>query len=116
MAKRGVVIGLLVVGALGGLTLGACGDGGTDRDKNVCASCELRVDQDCFDECHELCVADDPNCKPRCTAQCDKCQRDLVCGACVGNCTGSVQRCAPTNETVQCDDGTFGGRFPEPPA
>jgi len=116
MAKRRVVMGLLVIAALGGVSLWACGDGGTDRDKKVCHSCELNVDDDCFDDCHELCVAGDENCVPRCTAQCDKCRRDLVCSECVGNCTGSTLRCAPTNETVECDDGTFGGSFPDGPS
>jgi hypothetical protein len=119
MVGRRVAIGalgvLLAVG-LGGATFWACGGGDTDRDEKVCRSCDLGVDRGCFNECRELCVADDPNGEPRCAAQCDECRRDLVCGACVGNCTSTLLRCAPSNETVECEDGTFGGSFPEPPS
>jgi hypothetical protein len=116
MAGRRVVIGVVLALALGGATFWACGGGNSDRDEKVCKQCTIGIDRGCFDECQELCLADDPNCAPRCAAQCDECRRDLVCGACIGGCTGSSTRCAPSNETVQCDDGTYGGSLPAPPA
>jgi hypothetical protein len=109
MTGRRVVIGVVLTVVLGGATFWACGGNDGDRDEKVCRSCEAGVDRGCFNECRELCVPDDPNCDTRCAGQCDECRRDLVCGACQGDCTGTTLRCAPTNETVQCDDGTFGG-------
>jgi hypothetical protein len=109
MTGRRVAIGVFLMVVLGGATFWACGGNDGDRDKKVCRSCEAGVEHDCFNECRELCVPDDPNCDTRCAGQCDECRRDLVCGACQGECTGTTLRCAPTNETVQCDDGTFGG-------
>jgi hypothetical protein len=105
---RGLLIGAALV-------VTACGGGDHDRDDKVCRSCDAGVDRECFDECQDLCVDDDPNCATRCAAQCDDCRRDLVCGACVGDCTGSLLRCAPSNETVSCEDGTFGGVPATPP-
>ena len=119
MARRRVVIGalgLVLAVGLGGATFWACGGDDGNRDKKECRSCHLGVASGCFNECVGLCLEDDPNCKPRCAAQCDECRRDLVCGACVGNCTSSLLRCAPSNTTVECEDGTFGGSFPEPPS
>jgi hypothetical protein len=109
MAGRRVVIGLVLAVVLGGTSLSACGDGHTDHDEKVCRSCQAGVDHGCFDECRNFCLPDDPNCDTRCAAQCDECRRDLVCSACRENCTGTTLRCAPTNETVACDDGTYGG-------
>lgn len=104
-----VLIRLVLAALLGAATLSACGGSSTDRDTKVCRSCQAGVDHGCFDECRRFCLADDPNCDTRCAAQCDECRRDLVCSACRENCAGTTLRCAPTNETVDCDDGTYGG-------
>jgi hypothetical protein len=109
MAGRRIFLGCLLTAMLGVPTFWACGGGGTDRDTRVCRSCDPDVARGCFNECRELCVAGDPNCDDRCSAQCDECRRDLVCSVCRGDCTGSKLRCAPQNETVECDDGTYGG-------
>ncbi len=95
----------------GGLLFAACGGDKGDREHKVCERCDTHIDDGCFDECHELCGTD-PNCDTRCAAQCDECRRDLVCSACRENCTDDAFRCAPTNETVQCDEGVFGGTPP----
>ena len=105
--RRILGAGLLVV-ALGAGLLSACGDSKGDREREVCERCDAHVDQGCFNECRELCGTD-PNCDTRCAAQCDECRRDLVCSECRGSCTDDRPRCAPTNETVQCDEGVFGG-------
>lgn len=102
-----------IVFATAGLV--ACGGGSHDRDEKVCRSCDAGVDRDCYDQCRSFCVAGDPDCDSRCAGQCDDCRRDLVCGTCVGDCTGSLLRCAPTNETVTCEDGTYGGVPATPP-
>ena len=94
----------------------ACGGGDHDRDDKVCRSCAAGVDRECYDECRDLCADGDPDCATRCAGQCDVCRRDLVCGACVGDCTGTLLRCAPTNATVTCEDGVFGGVPATPPA
>ncbi len=109
MAGRRILIacGLATLLAVAGLS--ACGSDDDDRDTKVCRECHPPVDQGCFNECRELCLAGDPDCETRCAAQCDECRRDLVCGSCRAGCTGTAQRCAPTNEAVQCEDGTFGG-------
>ena len=108
MTGRRILVGCLLASMLGGATISACGDGHGDRDRKVCDRCDTHVDDGCFDECRELCGTD-PDCDTRCAAQCDECRRDLVCSACRGSCTDDTPRCAPTNETVQCDEGVFGG-------
>jgi len=108
MGGRRVVIGMTRATALAGAVLFACGGGHTARDTKVCQSCTVSLNQGCFDECRHLCLPDDPNCDTRCAAQCDPCRRDLVCAPCRADCTGTMFRCAPTNETVECDDGTYG--------
>jgi hypothetical protein len=100
---------------LGSVGLSACGGDDGARQEKVCKSCQSDVGRQCFNECRELCRPDDPNCETRCAGQCDECRRDLVCSECRGDCTGTLSRCAPTNETVQCRDGTFGGEPPVVP-
>ncbi len=110
------MIGVVVAVVLGGAGLWACGGDDGDRDEQSCNRCTIGIDQGCFSECRGLCLPDDPNCEPRCAAQCDQCRRDLVCGACVGNCAADAPtRCAPSNATIECQEGTYGGFFPEPP-
>jgi hypothetical protein len=109
MSGRRVAIGMGLALVLAGAALVACGGGHTARDTKVCQACTVHINQGCFDECQRLCLPDDPNCDTRCAAQCDQCRRDLVCGPCRADCTGTTLRCAPTNETVECDDGTYGG-------
>lgn len=112
MVRRAVVIGVALAALIGG---GAgCGGGHTSRDKRACETCNVGANPECFDQCRMFCVPNDPNCDARCTAQCDHCRRDLLCGACVADCTGTTTRCAPTNATVVCDDGTYGGSLPAP--
>lgn len=113
--RRRIVLGAVVAVWLAGAGLFACGGGNHGRDDKVCRSCDAGVDRECYDECRDFCNAGDPDCNTRCAAQCDDCRRDLVCGACVGDCTGSLLRCAPSNETVICEDGTFGGVPATPP-
>ena len=113
MAGRRVVIGAVLAVLLAGAGLSACGDD-DERQEKVCKSCQPDVGRQCFNECRDLCLQGDPNCETRCAAQCDECRRDLVCSECRGDCTGTLLRCAPTNETVQCEDGTFGGPQPTP--
>jgi hypothetical protein len=115
MARRRLVIGAMLA-VVAAAAVAACGDGHTSRDAKVCDRCEIGADPDCFRACRDLCLPDDSSCDARCTAQCDDCRRDLVCGACVANCTGTTPRCAPSNETVTCDDGTYGGSLPSSPA
>ncbi len=109
MRGRRLVIGMALATALVAAVLSACGGDNTSRDTKVCQTCNAGLNQGCFDECRRLCLPDDPNCDTRCAAQCDQCRRDLVCGPCRAGCTGTTLRCAPTNETVECDDGTYGG-------
>ena len=113
MARRRWLAILVVALVAGGTGLWACGGSDGDRDNKVCQRCDDFVNPGCFNECRELCVANDPNCETRCTAQCDVCRRDLVCGECRDGCTGTILRCAPQNETVECDDGVFGGLPPD---
>ncbi len=113
MAERRVVIGMVLVMLLAGVGFSACGDDKARQEK-VCDSCQPDVGRQCFNACRDLCLPDDPDCGTRCAAQCDECRRDLVCSECRGACTGTLSRCAPTNETVQCEDGTFGGARPTP--
>ena len=103
------LVGFVLAASLAALTPWACGGGGTDRDTRVCRSCNPGAAQGCVNECRELCLPGDPDCESRCTAQCDECRRDLVCSACRSDCTGTTLRCAPQNETVDCDDGRYGG-------
>lgn len=112
MTRGRSVIGLVLALLLAGAGVSACGGGHTDRDEKVCRSCVAGADHGCFNECRELCAAGDPDCDSRCTAQCDECRRDLVCSVCRAGCSGTTLRCAPQNETVDCDDGTFGGEAP----
>lgn len=111
MTGRRVVIGAVLAVLLAGVSLSACGDDGARQEK-TCKSCQPDVGRQCFNACRALCVPDDPNCETRCAAQCDECRRDLVCSECRSDCTDTLSRCAPTNETVQCEDGTFGGPPP----
>lgn len=111
MTGRRVVFGAVLAVLLAGVSLSACGDDGARQEK-TCKSCQPDVGRQCFNACRELCLPDDPNCETRCAAQCDECRRDLVCSECRGDCTDTLSRCAPTNETVQCEDGTFGGPQP----
>jgi hypothetical protein len=113
--RRRIVLSAVAAVLAAGAGLLACGGGDHARDDKVCRSCDAGVDGECYDQCRDFCVPNDPDCATRCAAQCDDCRRDLVCGACVGDCTGSVLRCAPSNETVTCDDGTFGGIPATPP-
>ncbi|MCC6848196.1 MAG: hypothetical protein IT294_06810 [Deltaproteobacteria bacterium] len=111
---RSMALGAAVAVALAA-ALSACGGGSHDRDARVCRSCDAGVDRECYDACRTFCRAGDPDCDTRCAAQCDACRRDLVCGACVGGCTGALLRCAPSDRTVACEDGTFGGTPAIPP-
>lgn len=107
-------LAILALAAAAGMAgLAACGGSDGDRDNTRCERCDDRVNPGCFDECRTFCREDDPDCDVRCTAQCDVCRRDLVCGACQRDCTGTVLRCAPQNETVTCSDGVFGGIPPD---
>jgi hypothetical protein len=106
--RRILTAALLAVALGGGIFFSACGGDEGDRERKTCERCDTHVDQGCFHECQELCGAD-PSCDTRCAAQCDECRRDLVCSACRGTCTDDAFRCAPTNETVQCDEGVYGG-------
>ena len=108
MTGRRVLFGCLLAVLLGAATFSACGGDDGDRERKVCERCDGHIDQGCFNECRELCGSD-PNCDTRCNAQCDECKRDLVCAPCRENCTDADLRCAPTNETVSCDEGVFGG-------
>ena len=100
---------LLLAALLAGLALWACGGGDDDRQTRVCHACDPDVARGCFNECRELCVPGDPNCDDRCATQCDECRRDLVCVECRSGCSGTLSRCAPQNEVVDCEDGAFGG-------
>jgi len=110
MTGRRLLGGSLLAVALASSALSACGGGTHDRQTRVCRTCNPDVAHGCFDQCRELCLAGDPNCDQRCAAQCDECRRDLVCLACRDACTGTVLRCAPQDEVVQCADGDFGGQ------
>jgi hypothetical protein len=120
--RRFLAIFVLVVAAGMATGLGSCGGSDGDRDNKRCERCDDFVNPGCFGECRQFCLEDDPECDVRCTAQCDVCRRDLVCGECRGDCTGTVLRCAPQNEAVTCSDGVFGGvppvvdEEPAPPA
>lgn len=114
MTGRRVVIGVALAVLLAGVGLSACGGDDGARQEKTCKSCQPDVGRQCFNACRDLCLPDDPNCETRCAAQCDECRRDLVCSACRGDCTGTLSRCAPTDATVQCEDGTFGGAQPTP--
>src|SRR5512147_2354962 len=110
-----LLAGCLLAALLAGALLAACGNGDDDRQTRVCHACDPDVARGCFNECRELCVPGDPDCDSRCASQCDECRRDLVCLECRGDCTGTLRRCAPQNEVVSCEDGTFGGMTPTAP-
>ena len=109
MAGRRLLVGFALALALAGTTLWACGGSDGDRETRTCGSCNAGVDQGCLDECRDFCLAGDPDCESRCSAQCDECRRDLVCRECRAGCTGTTLRCAPQNEVVTCADGEYGG-------
>jgi hypothetical protein len=113
----------VAIGALGLLLawrsaadLLACGGDDGDRDEKECRSCHLGVASGCFNECRGLCVQDDPNCEPRCAAQCD----EMPARSRLRRVRRQLHELAAAlraeQQTVECEDGTFGGSFPEPPA
>jgi hypothetical protein len=80
-----------------------------DRTLEMCDACNPRVEGDCLRECLRFCLPNE-DCETRCEAQCDFCRRDLRCQACSGSCDGGEPlRCAPLDEIIDCDDGSFGG-------
>lgn len=107
MAERRRLVALAAAIALAGGILAACGGGHEDRQEKECRSCTHEIDRDCLEECRDFCTPGDPDCDSRCTAQCDECRRDLVCSDCREGCTGTTARCAPQDQTVQCNDGVY---------
>ena len=104
-------IALAATLAVASIALQSCGGGnGDNRDLERCDVCDGHVIQDCFHECVKFCLPDDPDCQTRCTRQCDQCKKDLRCVPCNGSCTtNEFFRCAPIDEVITCEDGTFGG-------
>ena len=115
-------VGVLAVGvslmvlALGGVVLQSCGGNDDKRTRERCEICDGHVDEDCRRECRKFCLPTEPDCEGRCTRECDQCKKELSCQVCAGSCTGTVFRCAPVDEVITCEDGTFGEgpQAPEP--
>ncbi|HEY2389139.1 MAG TPA: hypothetical protein VGK30_19475 [Candidatus Binatia bacterium] len=85
-----------------------CGSNNDKRDRERCEQCDpAQINSDCVDQCVRFCVADDPDCTARCNSECDRCKAELACRQCTSDCTGTVARCAPVDEPLVCEDGTF---------
>jgi len=85
-----------------------CGNNDNRRDRERCEQCDpAQIDQECVQQCVRFCVPNDPDCTARCNRQCDRCKSELECRQCTNNCTGTVARCAPVDEPLVCQDGTF---------
>jgi hypothetical protein len=113
--RRHATFLLLAMLALAAVGLAACGgdsDPDEERATRLCRLCDPRPNPGCVRECRRFCVEDEADCLARCERQCDECRRDLRCTACLGDCTGTATRCAPVDEAVICEDGSYGG----PPA
>lgn len=109
--KRTAGIGTLVaLAAMLAFTIATHGCGGDDdrRDRERCDVCDpLQVDSDCVHECLRFCAEGEPDCAGRCNRECDRCKAELECRTCTSGCTGTTARCAPADEPLVCEDGTF---------
>jgi len=78
-----------------------CGTNHDKRDRERCEQCDpAQIDHECVDQCVRFCVPGDPDCA-------DRCKAELECRQCTTGCTGTVARCAPADEPLVCEDGTF---------
>jgi len=106
------VLALALMVALGA-ALHACGNGGGDkRQRERCDVCDpTQIDPECVKQCLPFCSPSESaaECADRCNVECDRCKAELECQACSADCTGTIGRCAPTNEVITCEDGDFGG-------
>jgi hypothetical protein len=85
-----------------------CGSSHDKRDRERCERCDpAQIDHNCVDQCVPFCVPGDPDCTDRCNRECDRCKAELECRQCTTGCTGTVARCAPADEPLVCEDGTF---------
>ena len=103
----GSTIVLMLLLALGaGAALHACGND-DKRTRTRCETCDpAQIDPDCVDQCKNFCAPGE-DCTARCDRECDRCRAELECRVCTTGCTGTVARCAPADEPIVCEDGTF---------
>ena len=104
----GSSIALAVLLALAAaVALHACGSSSDRRTRERCEVCDpAQINPDCLDQCMQFCAAGE-DCATRCDRQCDRCKAELECHACTSGCTGTVSRCAPADQPLVCEDGTF---------
>jgi len=113
---RVLSMGLMVaMFGLGAISLQSCGGDEAERTRERCEVCDGFVEGDCLRECRRFCLPDEEDCENRCTIECDQCKKDLSCQACASGCTGTTLRCAPVDELIMCEDGTFGEGDPASP-
>ena len=102
------IVLMLLLTLVAALALHACGSSSSDRrTRERCEVCDpAQIDPGCVDQCKQFCVPGE-DCVARCNRECDRCKAELECHACTSGCTGTVSRCAPVDQPLVCEDGTF---------
>ncbi len=101
------IVLMLLLALAAAFALHACGSSHDKRTRERCEVCDpAEIDRHCVDQCKDFCAPGE-DCVARCNRECDRCKAELECRACASGCTGSVSRCAPVDEPLVCEDGTF---------